>query len=73
MSDTWGRSTFLSDVATGEAVDNFLDHVESLFTALSQRQMLSEQVERYARLLNRAEQDCLRRVDRPMRNGREVA
>ena len=66
-------NAFMSETSTAIAVDNFLDSVESLFIALSQRQMRTAQLERYARLLNGAEQDCLRRVDRPMRNGREVA
>ncbi len=62
MSDTWGRSTFLSDAATNMAVDMYLDNVESLLMAIAQRPISDEQMERMARLLNKGERDCLSRA-----------
>jgi hypothetical protein len=47
---------------TAVAVNEFLDHIETLFSALRQRRMSEEQNERFARLLQSAERDCLDRL-----------
>ena len=46
---------------TERAVDHYLDSVESLLTALSQRPLDPEQAERLARLLQTMERDLLAR------------
>lgn len=49
------------------AVDDYLSNVESLLTALEQRELDGEQVERLARLLQRGEILALARSKNPNR------
>lgn len=44
------------------AVDVYLDYLESVLMALHQRELNGMQCDRYARLLNYAEQDALARL-----------
>ena len=53
--------------STEAAVDNFCDSVETLLTAIAQRDMTPEQVDRLARILQGGERDLLRRLPRARR------
>lgn len=56
--------------STSQAVDNFTDSVETLLTAIAQRDMDPAQIDRLAAILQRAERDLLRRcttLDAPAR------
>lgn len=48
-------------------VDTWLDNLESILRALSQRRMTPDQLDRYALLLEGAEADALRRTGRRLR------
>lgn len=51
-----------ADRDTERMVDNFTSSVETLLTGIAQRRMTSEQVDRLAVILQRAERDLLVRV-----------
>lgn len=53
--------------STPQAVDNFTDSVETLLTALAQREMTPEQIDRLARVLQVGERDLLRRTSTLLR------
>ena len=48
--------------STPMAVDNFSDAVETLLTAIAQRDMTAQQIDRLAAILQRSERDLLRRL-----------
>jgi hypothetical protein len=52
----------IRSTSTACAMDIYLDHLDTLLTAISQRPMTDDQLDRCARLLNRAESDCLGRI-----------
>lgn len=45
-------------------MDNWLDHLDTVVTAISQRRMTADQLDRFAALLRKGEADALTRVKR---------
>lgn len=53
---------YATEWAEAEALDRWLDNLETLFIALTKRRMTTDQLDRYGRLLQGAEKDALRRI-----------
>lgn len=62
MTNPYDYDEWVNEYAEVEAMDRWLDHLETLCIALTQRRMTKDQLDRYGRVLQGAELDALRRI-----------
>lgn len=55
---------YADEYIEAESLDRWLDNLETLFIAIAQRRLTTDQLDRYARILQTGEMDALRRIRR---------